>query len=117
MTRTNRESITFCGAPAALRSGTLLPPRPLPRALLTNDSKATVSVLYWYGNYPPLSLLALTFWSLAGACAKPAFFIPTAREARVYETLPHIRRNYSGGRKWFRHRELNPGLLGEGQVF
>ena len=25
------------------------------KVLLTNDSKATVSVLYWYGNYPNLT--------------------------------------------------------------
>ena len=34
--------------------------RPKPAALLTNDSKATVSVLYWYGNYPTW-LLSLNF--------------------------------------------------------
>ncbi len=33
---------------------------------LTNDSKATVSVLYWYGNYPTHSQSkSLTFWILA----------------------------------------------------
>ena len=33
---------------------------------LTNDSKATVSVLYWYGNYPTITeSLTLTFWELA----------------------------------------------------
>jgi hypothetical protein len=31
-------------------------PRPLPlMPALTNDSKATVSVLYWYGNYPTMT--------------------------------------------------------------
>jgi hypothetical protein len=25
------------------------------KVLVTNDSKATVSVLYWYGNYPNLT--------------------------------------------------------------
>ena len=42
---------------------------------VTNDSKATVSVLYWYGNYPsPLgaSILRL-FGPWPGACAGPDF--------------------------------------------
>jgi len=42
---------------------------------LTNDSKATVSVLYWYGNYPTLSHLALTFWNLAGRLRQASLFI------------------------------------------
>ena len=32
---------------------------------LTNDSKATVSVLYWYGNYLKLTEHVSDFWTLA----------------------------------------------------
>ena len=40
--------------------------------ILTNDSKATVSVLYWYGNYPQLRVFSDFFDLPPGGIAPPA---------------------------------------------
>ncbi len=47
--------------------------RTMSPALATNDSKATVSVLYWYGNYPPhrAPLCVRLFGTWPRACAGP----------------------------------------------
>ena len=84
-------SLLALGTPLALRVGTQFEPRFEPQLpanptahprwqcqnvcvrvcaclrLLTNDSKATVSVLYWYRNYPSLEQLLLYFWILRPA--------------------------------------------------
>ena len=41
--------------PAALEPGKWRPQASTSKNQVTNDSKATVSVLYWYGNYPNLT--------------------------------------------------------------
>ena len=47
--------------------------------LLTNDSKATVSVLYWYRNYPSLEQLLLYFWILRPALELAQTLLPVKR--------------------------------------
>ena len=46
--------------------------------LLTNDSKATVSVLYWYGNYPNLTEQVSDFLGSGPALAPGQLYIANA---------------------------------------
>ena len=41
------------------------------KVLVTNDSKATVSVLYWYGNYPNLTEEVSDFFELETPGLRP----------------------------------------------